>query len=185
MATPSKGLGRGAGSGGQRPKAGRPLGALNHHSRAMVAQARRNGDLMPLDFLLQVVRTVELPLKERIVAAGIAVPFCSARLSLVKIVPDPTIMDDTMLAIQTERWNNHLDGMPEAERCEKLTEELQDLIEKAQQLSRHRQEELCGKLIEAGRNFVVHLAESESTRPGAVPPATPRPNGPQKITRPR
>jgi hypothetical protein len=184
MTTPT-GVGRGGKSGGQNPGAGRPPGAINHQSRAMVAQARRNGDLMPLDLLLQTVRDEELPLKVRLVAAGIAVPFCSARLSLVKIAPDPEVMDATMLQIQTERWNNHLDAMPDAERFDRLTEDLQGLIEKAQQLSRRRQEELCGKLIEAGRSFVAFLAETESTRPGAVPPATLRPNGSQLVTRPK
>jgi hypothetical protein len=98
MATPSKGVGRGTGGGGYREGGGRPKGSTNYRSRQIVVEAVRNGDIMPLDLLLSVVRDNELPLKDRVSAAAIAAPFCHPRLTAQVVgYLDPSKMSDEEL----------------------------------------------------------------------------------------
>jgi hypothetical protein len=49
---------------------------------------------MPVDFLLSIMRNSEMPLRDRTVAAIAAAPYVHAKLTQMRIIPDPGTMDD-------------------------------------------------------------------------------------------
>jgi hypothetical protein len=88
----------GVGPCGKREGAGRPFGSTNHRSRALVVEAVRNGDLMPLDYLLATMRDNTASHRERLQAAAIAAPFCHPRLTAqVTAYIDPAKLSDDEL----------------------------------------------------------------------------------------
>ena len=56
------------GHGGRRPGAGRPLGSLNRRSQEKAAELEASG-LLPLDFLISVMRDDVRPIEIRLEAA--------------------------------------------------------------------------------------------------------------------
>lgn len=69
--------------GGAREGAGRKPGAttkLNEHARKQAAE----GGLMPLDYMLQILRNEEKPDDERFEAAKAAAPYVHAKLASVE-----------------------------------------------------------------------------------------------------
>ena len=72
--------------GGFRPGAGRPAGALNKRTREVIEQTEASG-MMPLEYLLNVMRDPAKPDNERIEAARVACPFVHARLSIQENIP--------------------------------------------------------------------------------------------------
>ena len=72
------------GHGGARPGAGKPKGTTN----AALKEAREKaaaGGLMPLDYLLEVMRNAEHDEAKRMEAAKAAAPYLHARLSNVDV----------------------------------------------------------------------------------------------------
>lgn len=70
-------------AGGARPGAGRPKGAANKLNDQARAQALEGG-ISPLDYLLNVLRDVELDRDTRMDAAKAAAPYVHARLAAVE-----------------------------------------------------------------------------------------------------
>ena len=68
--------------GGRRDNAGRPPGARNKRTLETVAKAEASG-LMPLDYMLSVLRNEAEPTDRRQWAAQQAAPYVHARLSHV------------------------------------------------------------------------------------------------------
>ena len=74
--------------GGARAGAGRKLGQasrMNEKAREKAAQ----GGLMPLDYLLSIMRDKELEIKDRFAAAAAAAPYVHAKLANVQHSGDP------------------------------------------------------------------------------------------------
>jgi len=67
--------------GGRRAGAGRPKGAKHRLTEQAISQA--GGGLLPLDFMLAVLRDENRPDAERMDAAKAAAPYVHARLSQV------------------------------------------------------------------------------------------------------
>lgn len=61
--------------GGSRPGAGRPPGAVNRLAREAVERAAAEG-ILPLDFMLSILRDDLRPDEERMDAAKAAAPYC-------------------------------------------------------------------------------------------------------------
>lgn len=79
--------------GGARPGAGRKKGAttkLNEEARKQAAA----GGLMPLDFMLAILRNVEKPDADRFEAAKAAAPYVHAKLSAVEVTGEITTNHD-------------------------------------------------------------------------------------------
>jgi hypothetical protein len=66
---------------------GRPKGARNRRTRAVLEAAEAGGD-MPLDFLLRLMRDPSAPITRRLEAAKAAAPFLHPKLNSVD--PKPT-----------------------------------------------------------------------------------------------
>jgi hypothetical protein len=86
--------------GGKREGAGRPFGSTNHKSRQIVVEAVRNGDIMPLDYLLATMRDETAPHRERLQAAAIAAPYCHPKLTaqITGFIDPAKLSDDELLA---------------------------------------------------------------------------------------
>jgi hypothetical protein len=69
-------------NGGKRPGAGRPPGAVNKKTKALVEKCEAEG-LMPLEYMLQLLRDETLPASARFGAAVQAAPYLHAKLSAV------------------------------------------------------------------------------------------------------
>ncbi len=66
--------------GGRRPGAGRPKGARNKKTAAVIAAIEASGTT-PLDFMLDVMRNPALPICDRFEAAKAAAPYVHPRLA--------------------------------------------------------------------------------------------------------
>lgn len=69
--------------GGKRVGAGRPAGAVTRKSRQMAEKAMEEG-LLPLEYMLQVLRNEGADTKDRMWAAEKAAPYVHARLASVE-----------------------------------------------------------------------------------------------------
>lgn len=69
--------------GGKRDGAGRPAGAANRRTREIADKAAEEG-LMPLDYMLSVLRNDQADVKDRMWAAEKAAPYVHARLASVE-----------------------------------------------------------------------------------------------------
>lgn len=74
--------------GGQRSGAGRKPGAPNKLNAEARKQAAEGG-IMPLDYMLQILRDEAKPDDERMDAAKAAAPYVHARLAAVEHSTDP------------------------------------------------------------------------------------------------
>ena len=88
MATPSTGVGRGVGGGGDRGGR-RPKGSIHKKARELIAEAERTGKQLPVDYLLGVMRDPEAAPRDRISAAAIAAPYCHPRLTVTCFIHPP------------------------------------------------------------------------------------------------
>jgi hypothetical protein len=104
---------------------------------------------MPLDFLLQNMRDRELPLRDRTFCAVAALPFCHARLTALRVFPDPRTMDDATLMLQIAQLEQRAAEMPESERAEAVIARFEHLLEDLPRLAEDRQGALLRKLAEA------------------------------------
>lgn len=73
--------------GGARPNAGRKPGALNKATAAAREKAEAEG-IMPLDFMLKIMRDDESTKAERMDMAKAAAPYVHARLSSIEAKAD-------------------------------------------------------------------------------------------------
>jgi hypothetical protein len=87
--------------GGARPGAGRPLGRKSASTLKRDAALRRAAlrNLMPVEYLLSVMRDKTIPRPERMDAARWAAPYLSPKLSSVEIVKSVRAMSTEEL-----RW---------------------------------------------------------------------------------
>lgn len=72
------------GMGGKRPGAGRPPGAKNKKTQAVIDAAAEKGEL-PLEFMLRVMRDARKPWDDRMEMAKAAAPYIHAKLSSVEV----------------------------------------------------------------------------------------------------
>jgi hypothetical protein len=96
----------GTGRGGRRVGAGRPKGARNKRSVALVEQARSEDLELPLPRLLRRMNDPELTETYRDGLAAIAAPYCHARLAAAHVetkVLGPDDMTDEQLAEFVEK----------------------------------------------------------------------------------
>jgi len=66
-------------NGGKRPGAGRKPGSKDRYNREEIEKARAEG-IMPLDYLLEVVRDKKAKKRDRMDAAKAAAPYCHKRM---------------------------------------------------------------------------------------------------------
>lgn len=76
-------------SGGARPGAGRPRGAVNGPAKRRRERALVNGELLPLDYCLRVMRDDKAAASRRDEMAKAALPFLHPRLSPSKPEANP------------------------------------------------------------------------------------------------
>lgn len=69
--------------GGKREGAGRPAGSITQRSREMAEKAAEGG-IMPLDYMLKVLRDESADIKDRMWAAEKAAPYVHAKLAAVE-----------------------------------------------------------------------------------------------------
>jgi len=69
--------------GGARPGAGRPKGSIGNRKAELRAKLA-DGGLMPLDYMLQVLRDPAIPVARRDDMAKAAAPYIHARLASVE-----------------------------------------------------------------------------------------------------
>ena len=81
MEAESEGL-MASGHGGPRPGSGRKKGGSNRLTEEAVAQAKEGG-ILPLDYMLEVMRDVKVDETRRLDAAKAAAPYVHARLQPV------------------------------------------------------------------------------------------------------
>jgi hypothetical protein len=152
-------LSRGIGRGGARDGAGRPPGSIDRKARNIIIEAEREGKLLPLDFLLAVMRDPEMTLRDRTFAAVASAPYVHARRTLMKVVSNPDELSDEELVAQVAQHERYLAELPEGERAAFLDNQLTDMLDTAQRLSRDRQRAFFRELAEAGENGLAQLAE--------------------------
>ena len=78
--------------GGSRPGAGRKPGTINRFSKDLLEKASQSG-LLPVDYMLGVMRDESLDTRLRIDAAKAAAPYVHQRLSAISVdvtTPDVT-----------------------------------------------------------------------------------------------
>ncbi len=181
MASPSTGVGRGNGSGGKRPGAGRPLGSRNKRTRALIIEAERTRQMLPLAFLLTVTRNDELPLRDRTAAAVAAAPYMHARLTALRVIPDPATLDDATLVAQVARLEQYVAALPEGDRAASITAQFEGMLEDIPGLSVGRQEAFFHKQREASETGLQRLNAPD--RPGAVIPRSAPRRAPEAVPR--
>ena len=86
--------------GGSRPGAGRKPGTINRFSKDLLEKASQSG-LLPVDYMLGVMRDESLGTRLRIDAAKAAAPYVHQRLSAIAI-------DLTTSEITHEEWLQQL-----------------------------------------------------------------------------
>lgn len=74
----------GGGRGGARPGAGRPKGAETRKTR-LIAEAAKAAGLLPLDFMLSVLRDEKATMAMRLDASKAAAQYVHPRLSAVEV----------------------------------------------------------------------------------------------------
>ena len=100
--------------GGSRPGAGRKPGQttkLNEEARKTAAE----GGLMPLDYLLTIMRDIDKPQDERVDAAKAAAPYVHAKLSTVDMkaeVSHRAVMRMPEVAKDAAEWITKSSGSP-------------------------------------------------------------------------
>lgn len=72
-----------AGTGGARPGAGRKAGVPNKRTREVVENARKGG-ILPLDYMLKVMRNPKAPEVRRDEMARAAAPYVHPRLQAIQ-----------------------------------------------------------------------------------------------------
>ena len=87
----------GFGRGGRRAGAGRPPGAKNMRSLALLNRVQKKGFELPLPRLLRRMNDKKLPEEYRDSLAAQAAPYCHARLSVVAAPQRPSAMTDDEL----------------------------------------------------------------------------------------
>ena len=78
--------------GGSRPRAGRKPGTINRFSKDLLEKASQSG-LLPVDYMLGVMRDESLDSRLRIDAAKAAAPYVHQKLSVISVdvtTPDVT-----------------------------------------------------------------------------------------------
>lgn len=85
--------------GGQRPNAGRPPGAIARATKK-AKEAAEAGGIMPLDFMLQIMRDEHAERSERLDMAKAAAPYVHAKLSSV----DAKLEGDFGLVVEIVRF---------------------------------------------------------------------------------
>ena len=81
--------------GGSRPGAGRKPGTINRFSKDLLEKASQSG-LLPVDYMLGVMRDESLGTRLRIDAAKAAAPYVHQKLSVISVdvtTPDVTHED--------------------------------------------------------------------------------------------
>src|SRR3954447_7790798 len=168
--TASRGIGRGNNSGGRNPGAGRPRGALNKRVQTLIAQAEREGQLLPVDYLLEIMRNPEAAQRDRIFCAVAAAPYMHPRLTALRVFPDPRTMDDATLIFQIAHLEQRAAAMPEHERAEALTAQFEHLLEDLPRLPTDRREAFLRKLAEAAEVGLQQLNGQDLPGTGPSPP---------------
>jgi hypothetical protein len=166
MTPRNKGVGRGNGSGGRREGSGRPKGARNRRSAALIAEAEATGAMLPVDYLLSVMRDVTADPNTRAYAASAAAPYCHARLTVLSAHPSPDHLDDAALLTQIKRLER-ITETPQSDRIVSVTTQVEQMLEELPQLPHRSQESLLRKLVAAGEAGLQRL--NDPNRPGAVP----------------
>lgn len=82
--------------GGSRPGAGRKPGTINRSSKDLLEKASRSG-LLPVDYMLGVMRDESLDTRLRIDAAKAAAPYVHQKLSVISV-------DVTTPGVTHEEW---------------------------------------------------------------------------------
>jgi len=136
----------------------------------VIEQAEREGKQLPLDFMLDVMRDSALPLQARMAAAATAMPFCHARLTALRVFPDPRTMDDATLIFQIAHLEQRAAAMPEHERAEALTAQFEHLLEDLPRLPTDRREAFLRKLAEAAEVGLHQLNGQDHPGTGPSPP---------------
>lgn len=77
-----------SGHGGKRAGAGRKPGSTTRFQREQVERAKAGG-LMPLDYMLEVMRDETVPRSERLDAAKSAAPYVHSKMPTAIITPPP------------------------------------------------------------------------------------------------
>ena len=139
----------GGGSGGKRPGAGRPKGARNRRATALIAEAERTGQLLPIDYLLSVMRDPDAEPRDRMSAAGMAAPYCHPRLTVMQAFSDPRHLDDLALSVQFSRLEQRVGEVPESDHIASVSDQLEQLLDALPELPPKRQEALLRKLAAA------------------------------------
>lgn len=86
--------------GGARPNAGRKPGALNKATAAAREKAEAEG-IMPLDFMLKIMRDEDATRAERMDMAKAAAPYVHARLSSI----EAKVEADVSARVEGVDWN--------------------------------------------------------------------------------
>lgn len=87
--------------GGSRPNSGRPKGAVNRATAKARIEAEKSG-ILPLDFMLKIMRDERADRAERLDMAKAAAPYVHARLAAVTVGGD----DDADPIRHVFRWKD-------------------------------------------------------------------------------
>ena len=79
--------------GGKRPGAGRPKGAVNQRTRTFERNIKNSG-LIPVEYLLGVMRNPRASAQRRDWAAAAAAPYIHPRLQAVQSEPEKPILQE-------------------------------------------------------------------------------------------
>lgn len=173
--TPSRGIGRG---GLRNPPGGRPKGAINKRTRAVIEEAERTGQMLPLDRLLGVMRDPQAEPKARDAAAVACLPYCHARLWWrLPTMLNPDVLDDAALTSSLAQLERHVAQNPDS--VELIVARVEGVIDSdIPQLPIRSQQVLFRRLIQAAEAGLERL--NDPNRPGRVAPrytVQPGPNG--------
>jgi hypothetical protein len=163
--TAPRGIGKGNNSGGKNPNSGRPKGSRNRRSAALIAEAEATGAMLPVDYLLSVMRNPEADPRARAFAASAAAPYCHARLTVLSAHPSPDHLDDAALLTQIKRLER-ITETPQSDRIVSVTTQVEQMLEELPQLPHRSQESLLRKLVAAGEADLQRL--NDPNQPGAV-----------------
>ena len=116
----STGVGRGVGSGGRRPGAGKPRGSRHRQTLARLALHEEKRKTDPLDFLTHVMDDDSFQARDRVSAATALLPYFHTRLVARKVLPSVATMGESDLLHLMEQISERLGPVPVADRSRAL-----------------------------------------------------------------
>ena len=142
-------------------------------------QAEREGKTMAVDFLLSMLRDATAPLGQRPYAATAVAPYLHCKLSAVRAIPTLSEMPGPLLDRMLAEAQEAVERAGPHERLATMRDQIQQIVENAEQALPSMEFTIGEKLIKAGEA----LLEYHRTHASRLVTLRPDPSSPSYVVR--